>query len=59
MSDPQQHPGYHEGFYDAQAGEPIWFVECSREYALGWTAFWELAAAISSPSSPMTPGAER
>jgi hypothetical protein len=35
----QQHPAYHEGFYDAQFGEPI-FDDCpSPEYRAGWTAF--------------------
>jgi hypothetical protein len=37
----QQHLAYHQGFYDAQDGEPIWFDECSPEYAAGWIAFWD------------------
>lgn len=37
----QQRPAYHEGFYDAQAGTPIWPLECSDEYRAGWYAYWE------------------
>lgn len=47
----QQHPAYHQGFYDAQDGEPIWQEECAREYAAGWRAFWEcreIATALSA-----------
>jgi hypothetical protein len=37
----QQNPAYHEGFYDAQFGEPI-FDDCpSPEYRAGWAAYWE------------------
>lgn len=57
MSD-QQHPDYHQGFYDAQDGEPIWINECSREYALGWAAFWEImggATAIAVQPGLVTP----
>lgn len=36
----QQHPHYHEGFYDAMDGEPI-FDDCMPKYRAGWEAFWE------------------
>lgn len=34
----QQHPDYHEGFYDAQEGAPLHYG-MTREYRLGWEAF--------------------
>lgn len=40
------HPDYHQGFYDAQTGEPIWIGECSPMYAAGWTAFWDCWAIV-------------
>jgi hypothetical protein len=42
----QQHPAYHQGFYDAQSGEPI-FDDCpSPEYRAGWAAFWRCKAIL-------------
>jgi hypothetical protein len=42
----QQHPAYHEGFYDAQDGEPI-FDDCpSLEYRAGWIAFWRCRSLV-------------
>lgn len=35
----QQHPDYHEGFFDALDGEPL--LECSRLYMSGWIAAHE------------------
>lgn len=35
------HPDYHEGFYDAQTGEPL-FDGASAEYEAGWRAYWEV-----------------
>lgn len=35
----QQHPGYHEGFFDALDGDPI-FDDCTPEYRAGWEAAW-------------------
>ncbi len=35
---------YNKGFYDAQDSAPIWFQECSAEYAAGWMAYWEIRA---------------
>jgi hypothetical protein len=44
----QQHPAYHEGFYDAQIGEPI-FDDCpSPEYRAGWVAFWECREVLNA-----------
>lgn len=44
----EQHPSYHEGFYDAQFGEPI-FDDCpSPEYRAGWNAFWECRAILDT-----------
>jgi hypothetical protein len=39
----QQHPHYHEGYYDAQFGEPL-FDDADPIYRKGWQAFWELHA---------------
>ncbi len=33
----QQHPAYHEGFFDALDGEPL-FEDHSAQYRLGWLA---------------------
>lgn len=35
----QQHPGYHEGFFDACDGEPLFEDDCSPEYMAGWLAY--------------------
>ena len=46
----EQHPAYHQGFYDAQSGEPI-FDDCpSPEYRAGWNAFWNCKATLASNS---------
>ena len=37
----QQHPEYHEGFYDAADGEPLFENDCSPEYKEGWLAYYE------------------
>lgn len=34
-----QHPDYHEGFYDAQDGAPLHDYE-SPEYQAGWRGYW-------------------
>ncbi|CAN7378640.1 hypothetical protein LJR220_003370 [Bradyrhizobium sp. LjRoot220] len=39
----QQHPHYHEGFFDAADGEPL-FDDCSPEYKAGWLAYHECRA---------------
>lgn len=36
----KQHPHYHEGFFDALDGEPI-FDDATSEYRAGWEAAWE------------------
>lgn len=43
----EQHPDYHQGFWDAQTGEPIWEDECTEEYAAGWRAFWNIREALT------------
>lgn len=35
----QQHPHYHEGFFDALDSTPI-FDDCTPEYRAGWEAAW-------------------
>lgn len=40
----QQHPGYHEGFFDALDGEPLFEDDCSPEYMAGWIAAQECRA---------------
>ncbi len=48
----QQHPAYHEGFYDAQFGEAL-FDDCpSPEYRAGWSAFWECKAILAAAMPP-------
>jgi len=42
----QQHPAYYEGFYDAQAGAPLWAAECTPEYKAGWEAYWRCRDAL-------------
>ena len=42
----QQHPAYHEGFFDASDGEPIFEDECSEEYKLGWLAYHDCRTAF-------------
>lgn len=50
----QQHPDYHQGFYDAQDGEPL-FDDCpSAEYRAGWEAFHECKALAAQPSPQAT-----
>jgi hypothetical protein len=39
----QQEPAYHEGFFDALDGEPI-FDDCSATYRAGWIALHEVRA---------------
>jgi hypothetical protein len=36
----QQHPAYHEGFFDAMDGAPIWENGSSAEYRAGWRAYF-------------------
>lgn len=36
----QQHPDYHEGFFDALDGEPLVMLGRSAEYIAGWNAYW-------------------
>ncbi len=44
----QQDPAYHQGFYDAMEGEPL-FDDCPSEaYRVGWTAFWECRSILAS-----------
>lgn len=37
----QQHPDYHEGFFDALDGEPLFEEEVTQEYLAGWIAYYE------------------
>jgi hypothetical protein len=45
----QEHPDYHQGFHDAQCGEPL-FGDCpSTQYRAGWHALHSCRAlALSS-----------
>ena len=36
----QAHPHYHEGYFDAMSGDPI-FDDCTPEYRAGWEAAWQ------------------
>lgn len=42
------HPAYHEGFYDAQTGEPL-FPDAGDQYTHGWHAFYAVKALIARP----------
>jgi hypothetical protein len=44
----QQHPDYHEGFFDAVDGEPLFEGECTPEYAAGWRAWWNCRDILAS-----------
>jgi hypothetical protein len=44
----QEHPHYHEGFFDAVDGEPL-FDDADPVYAAGWRAWWEVHAIINGP----------
>ena len=35
----RDHPAYHEGFFDAQCGDPI-FDDATEPYRAGWEAYW-------------------
>ena len=39
MSDIRQHPNFHQGFYDAMKGEPL-FDDADSIYAKGWRSYW-------------------
>lgn len=39
VTDLQADPAYHEGFFDAQSGEPL-FDDASKAYEAGWRAFY-------------------
>jgi len=34
----QQHPDYHEGFFDGLDGDPLFEDDCTPEYKAGWIA---------------------
>jgi hypothetical protein len=36
----QQHPDYHDGFFDALEGEPLEVLGRTAEYVAGWQAYW-------------------
>lgn len=40
----QQHPNYHEGFFDGLDGEPLFEDDCTPEYKAGWIASHECRA---------------
>jgi hypothetical protein len=44
----QEHPAYHEGFFDAMDLEPL-FDDAMPEYAAGWRAYWEVRAILNEP----------
>lgn len=51
----QQHPDYHEGFFDAADLEPLFEGECSPEYEAGWRAYWtfrDILAAAPAAECP-------
>lgn len=45
----QEHPAYHDGFFDAIDHEPL-FDDASPEYAAGWRAYWEVHAILNEPA---------
>lgn len=52
----QEHPAYHEGFFDALDGEPL-FDDAAPEYAAGWRAWWEVRDLVNSEDFLDTPAA--
>lgn len=42
----QQHPDYHDGFFDGLDGEPLFEDDCTPEYMSGWLASHECRAAF-------------
>lgn len=55
----QEHPDYHEGFFDAEEGEPLFEGECSTEYEAGWRAFWEIREYLNDEGFLGTPRAAK
>lgn len=48
----QQHPDYHEGFFDAVDGEPLLEADASAEYIAGWRAYWQIRELLGAPDFP-------
>jgi len=42
----QQHPDYHEGFFDGLDGEPLFEDDCTPQYMAGWIASHECQAVL-------------
>jgi hypothetical protein len=38
----QQHPDYHDGFFDALEGVPLFVIGRTAEYIAGWRAYWRV-----------------
>lgn len=55
----QEHPDYHEGFFDALEGEPLFEGECTKEYEAGWRAWWDVHAIVNDPGFLETAQAAR
>lgn len=54
----QEHPHYHEGFFDAMDGEPL-FDDCpSAEYRAGWEAWWRVHSIVNDENFLATPAAK-
>jgi hypothetical protein len=43
-----QRAAYHEGFFDALDGEPL-FDDAHDDYKAGWRAYWEVRDMLSDP----------
>lgn len=52
----QQHPAYHEGFFDALDGEPLFENECAPEYKAGWLAYWKCKDLLADPGALVRTG---
>jgi hypothetical protein len=46
----QQHPDYHQGFWDSMEGWPL-LADMSAEYTEGWFAFQDCAAILAGVPS--------
>lgn len=44
----QTDPDYHQGFFDAQAGEPL-HADAFLIYAMGWNAYWKAREVLDTP----------
>ncbi len=47
----QQRSGYYFGFFDAQAGEPL-YQDATDDYRAGWGAYWSIREILNIEETP-------